>query len=119
MTSSPPPGDADDPLIGPAAAPRSDPADGDPAAEAPLVREADPGPVQHRDSHNMLPPRDRRRSAPERLFVRLIATGGIIGIGVAIGAIMTSSHSQGWLIGVVVSVVSVLLAAILWSSRQL
>jgi protein-S-isoprenylcysteine O-methyltransferase Ste14 len=67
----------------------------------------------------MLPPRDRRRSAPERFFVRLIATGGIIGIGVAIGAIMTSSHSQGWLIGLVVSVVSVLLAAILWSSRQL
>jgi hypothetical protein len=32
---------------------------------------------------------------------------------------MVSSKSQGWLIGLVVSVVSVVLAAILWSSRQL
>jgi hypothetical protein len=71
------------------------------------------------NSHNMLPPRERRRSVIERLFVRLIATGGIIGIGVAIAAIMVSSKSQGWLIGLVVSVVSVVLAAILWSSRQL
>jgi hypothetical protein len=32
---------------------------------------------------------------------------------------MTSSRSQGWLIGLVVSIVSVVLAAVLWSSRQL
>jgi hypothetical protein len=32
---------------------------------------------------------------------------------------MTSSHSQGWIIGLVVSIVSVVLAAVLWSSRQL
>jgi hypothetical protein len=67
----------------------------------------------------MLPGRERRRTRVERLLVRLIATGGIIGIGVAIGAIMASSKSQGWLIGVVISVVSVVLAAILWSSREL
>jgi hypothetical protein len=72
-----------------------------------------------RDSPNMLPGRDRRRSRVERLFVRLIATGGIVGIGVAIAAIMASSKSQGWVIGLVVSIVSVVLAAILWSSRQL
>jgi hypothetical protein len=71
------------------------------------------------DSHNMLPPRERRRSGAERLLVRLIATGGIIGIGVAIAAIMVSSNSKGWIVGLVVSVVSVVLAAILWSSRQL
>jgi hypothetical protein len=57
--------------------------------------------------------------AVERLLVRLVATGGIVGIGVAIGAIMVSSNSQGWLIGLVVSVVSVVLAAILWSKREL
>lgn len=74
---------------------------------------------QRRDSHNMLPGRDRRRTGVERMFVRLIATGGIVGIGVAIAAIMVSSKSQGWVVGLVVSIVSVVLAAILWSSRQL
>ncbi len=67
----------------------------------------------------MLPPRERRRSPFERVFVRIIATAGIVGIGVVIAAIMTSSHSQGWIIGLVVSIVSVVLAAVLWSSRQL
>jgi hypothetical protein len=38
---------------------------------------------------------------------------------VAIAAIMVSSHSKGWLVGLVVSIVSVVLAAVLWSSRQL
>lgn len=71
------------------------------------------------DSKNMLPPRERRRSPFERIFVRIIATCGIVAIGVAIGAIMTSSKSDGWLIGLVVAVVSVVLAAVLWSSRQL
>ncbi len=66
----------------------------------------------------MLPERDRR-PWPERLLVRLIATCGIVGIGVAIAAIMQSSHSQGWLIGLVVAIVSVVLAAVLWSSRVL
>ena len=71
------------------------------------------------NSHNMLPPRERRRSGFERLVVRLIATCGIVGIGVAIAAIMVSSNSKGWLVGLVVSIVSVVLAAVLWSSRQL
>jgi protein-S-isoprenylcysteine O-methyltransferase Ste14 len=71
------------------------------------------------DSKNMLPPRERRRSPLERVFVRIIATCGIVAIGVAIGAIMTSSNSAGWLIGLVVAAVSVVLAAVLWSSRQL
>jgi protein-S-isoprenylcysteine O-methyltransferase Ste14 len=71
------------------------------------------------DSKNMLPPRERRRNPFERLLMRIIATCGIVGIGVAIAAIMTSSRSQGWIIGLVVSIVSVVLAAVLWSSRQL
>ena len=50
-------------------------------------------------SRNMLPGRERRRSRLERLIVRLIATCGIVGIGVAIAAIMVSSHSQGWVVG--------------------
>lgn len=51
--------------------------------------------------------------------MRVVATAGIIGIGVAIAAIMTSQHSQGWLIGLVVSVVSIVLAVLLWSTRRL
>lgn len=66
----------------------------------------------------MLPQREHR-SWPERLLVRLIATCGIVGIGVVIAAIMVSSKDQGWIVGIVVSVVSVVLAALLWSSRVL
>jgi protein-S-isoprenylcysteine O-methyltransferase Ste14 len=67
----------------------------------------------------MLPGRERRRTGIERLLVRLIATGGVIGIGVALGAILRSSNVQGWIIGLVVAIVSVILSGILWSSRQL
>jgi hypothetical protein len=70
-------------------------------------------------SENMLPQRTRRPTGVERLLVRLVATAGIVAIGVAIAAIMVSSKSHGWLVGLVVSIVSVVLAAILWSSRQL
>lgn len=79
------------------------------------------GPVQAGygdEPRGMIPVRSTR-TAVESLFVRLIATGGIVGIGVVIAAIMTTQHSHGWLIGLVVSVVSVALAAILWSSRRL
>jgi hypothetical protein len=68
---------------------------------------------------NMLPGRERRRSVFERLFVRLIATAGVVAIGVVIGAIMADNKVQGWIIGLVISVVTVVLSAILWSSRQL
>jgi protein-S-isoprenylcysteine O-methyltransferase Ste14 len=67
----------------------------------------------------MLPGRQRRRLGIERVLVRLVATGGIVGIGVALGAILASSNVQGWIIGLVVALVSVILSAILWSSRQL
>jgi cobalamin biosynthesis Mg chelatase CobN len=69
-------------------------------------------------SPNMLPSR-KGRGVLERTFVRVIATGGIVGICVAIAAIMSSSNSSGWIIGLVVSLVSVVLAALLWSSRIL
>jgi hypothetical protein len=131
----------EDPLVSPVAEPATDddstgagydaatdaPADDAPARAAPApaadpVVQDTPAPFSDRsrmDSHNMLPPRVRRRSGAERLLVRLIATAGIVAIGVAIAAIMVSSNSQGWLVGLVVSIVSVGLAAILWSSRQL
>jgi hypothetical protein len=80
---------------------------------------SEPGQAQRQAAPNMLPGRERRRSALERLFVRLIATAGVVGIGVVIGAIMAASKSQGWIIGLVISIVTVVLSAILWSSRQL
>lgn len=66
----------------------------------------------------MLPTRSKRLG-PESVFVRLVATLGIVGIGVAIGAIMVSSKVDGWIVGLVVSGVTVILSAILWSSRRL
>lgn len=71
-----------------------------------------------RQSGNMLAAREHR-SLPERALVRVIATCGIVGIGVVVAAIMRSSGSQGWIIGLVVAAVSVSLSAILWSSRTL
>ena len=68
---------------------------------------------------NMLPDRGKRRFGIERLLVRLIATFGIIGVGVALGAILAASKVQGWIAGLVVAGVSVILAGLLWSSRQL
>lgn len=67
---------------------------------------------------NMLPAREGRRFGLERLMMRLVATCGIVGIGVALGAILASSKVQGWITGLVVAIVSVVLSAILWSSRQ-
>lgn len=67
----------------------------------------------------MIPARGRRRHAAERISVRLIATAGVVAIGVAIAAILGSQEVAAWTIGLVVSLVSVLLAAVLWSSRQL
>ncbi len=72
-----------------------------------------------RRAPNMLPGRERRTLGLERLLVRLVATAGVVAIGVAIAAIMTSSKSQGWIIGLVTALVAVVLSAILWSSRQL
>ena len=60
-----------------------------------------------------------RRPIVESVFVRLVATGGIVGIGTAIAAIMGSQEVAAWIIGIVVATVSVVLAAILWSSRTL
>ena len=63
--------------------------------------------------------RGHRRRGIESIFIRFVATGGVIGIGVAAAAIMGTQDIAAWVIGLVVSVLSVVLAAILWSSRTL
>jgi hypothetical protein len=64
-------------------------------------------------------PNRRKRLPLEAPLMRLVASAGIVAIGVVIAAIMTSQGSEGWLIGLVVSIVSLVLAAVLWSSRRL
>ena len=45
--------------------------------------------------------------------------GGIIGIGVTIGAILVSNKVEGWIVGLVVAVVSLALSGALRSARPL
>ena len=67
----------------------------------------------------MVPGRERRRTRLERGFMRLVATGGIIGIAVVLGAVLVGQDVAGWIVGLVIGLTSVILAALLWSSRQL
>jgi hypothetical protein len=89
------------------------------------------GGLAHREQHRsvaaereeapastMLP--ERRGRAPlESAFVRVVATAGVVGIGVALGAILSSEKVAGWITGLVVALVSVLVSGVLWSSRRL
>ena len=59
-----------------------------------------------------------RTVAFQSAFSRLVATGGIIGAGTGVAAIMGSQDVEAWVIGIVVSGLSVLLAAVVWSSRS-
>ncbi len=70
------------------------------------------------DSSTFLPARAGRPGV-ESLFVRVVATGGIVGIGTALAAILGTQDVDTWIVGLVVSIVTVVLAAILWSSRVL
>ena len=69
-------------------------------------------------SGTFLPRRERRRGL-ESLFTRVVATGGIVGIGTAVAAIMGTQDIDAWIIGLVVAALSVSVAAVLWSSRTL
>ena len=50
-------------------------------------------------------------------FSRFVATGGIIGIGTGLAAILGSQDVEAWIIGIVVSGLSVIHAAIVRSAR--
>lgn len=76
-----------------------------------------PSTPKGRDPSTMIPAR-RKRSGVESVFVRLVATAGIIGIGVALGAILVGQKVDGWIVGLAVALLCVLLSAVLWSSRQ-
>ncbi|HEX4805707.1 MAG TPA: hypothetical protein VFU94_07380 [Conexibacter sp.] len=82
-------------------------------------RAGDGAAAAHEPPRTMIPARERRRTAAERGLMRLVATLGIVGIAVALGAILVGQHVAGWIVGLVIGVVTVILAAVLWSSRQL
>jgi hypothetical protein len=63
--------------------------------------------------------RDRRRTfGLEPLMRRLVLSCGVIGIGVALGAVLKASKTQGWEIGLIVALVTMVLSRILWSTRN-
>jgi hypothetical protein len=68
---------------------------------------------QPNDGPGGLPARRGPRALAERAVLRLVATAGIIGIGIGLGAVLASSKVQGWIIGLVVAVVSVVLTTLL------
>jgi hypothetical protein len=64
-------------------------------------------------------PSQPARAGAESLLVRVVATAGVVGIGTAVGAILSSQDVAGWIVGLVVSLLCVVLAAVLWRSRRL
>jgi hypothetical protein len=89
----------------------------DPRLDAPPA--ADAPPEAHERPQGMVPGRERRRTKVERGFMRLVATGGIVAIAVLLGAVLVGQDVAGWIVGLVIGLTSVILAALLWSSRQL
>lgn len=65
-----------------------------------------------------LPPEPQRPRA-ESILVRVVATAGVVAIATAVGAIMGAQDVAAWTIALVVSLISVTLAAVLWRSRLL
>jgi hypothetical protein len=92
-----------------------------PAAAEPSQQDPElPGePSRGEPPKGMVPARERRRTKVERGFMRLVATGGIVGIAVLLGAVLVGQDVDGWIVGLVIGLTSVILAALLWSSRQL
>ena len=80
-------------------------------------REARREDAGHASSRGAAPVRERRRTKAQRGLMRLVATGGVIGIAVALGAILVSQDVAGWIVGLVIGLTSVILAAVLWSAR--
>jgi hypothetical protein len=55
----------------------------------------------------MVATRERRRTQLERLSIRLVATGAIIGIAVVLGAVLVGQDVAGWIVGPAVGPASV------------
>jgi hypothetical protein len=100
--------------------PGGTPAASDPSAEREARRTAREARREPRtEGAGVMIPNRRKRLPLEAPLMRGVATAGIVGIAVVIAAIMSSQGAQGWLIGLVASIASLVLAAVLWSSRRL
>ena len=64
-------------------------------------------------------PSQPKRAGAESVVVRVVATAGVVGIATAVGAILGANNVDPWVLALVVSILSVILAAILWRSRRL
>lgn len=93
-------------------------AQGDPPEGWTALQTAE-APREDEPPQTMIPARARRRTKLERGSMRVLATGGIIGLATILGAILVDQDVAGWIVGLAVSLTSVVLAALLWSSRQL
>ena len=85
-----------------------------PAAAPPVETER-----EEREERGPFLPNRATRLRVESFAMRIVATAGIVGIGTALGAILGTQDIAAWIIALVVSAVSVLLAGVLWSSRTL
>jgi hypothetical protein len=104
----------------PVAVPPSEPA-GEFEDDQRYTREPEPAaePTAAEPPRGMLPARDHRSTRVERGLMRIVATIGIVAIDVLLGAILVGQDVAGWIVGLVIGLVSVILAGVLWSSRQL
>jgi hypothetical protein len=94
--------------------------DSEPAPSTSQQADGVPLPAElHSPSVGMIPTREHRGTRIERGSMRVLATGGIIGIATALGAVLVAQDVAGWIVGLAVGLTSVILAALLWSSRQL
>ncbi|MCA1690559.1 MAG: hypothetical protein LC720_09095 [Actinobacteria bacterium] len=95
------------------------PIDSKPPGETREARQRERAARRSPAAEGMVPARERRGTKVERGTMRLVATGGIVGIDVLLGAILVGQNIAGWIVGLAVGVISLVLAALLWSSRQL
>ncbi len=100
---------AADPAPAPAPAKAESPAAPAPGSSAPAPAPAS-APSRRGGSRGSMP--------AETLPMRIVATAGIVGIGVAVGAIFVGQHIAGWVTGLVVSVVTMVLMTVVWGTGR-
>jgi hypothetical protein len=70
------------------------------------------------EDHGFLNPDPVRRRG-ESVLVRVVATNGVVGLGTALAVILAHFAVAAWISGLAVSLLTVVLAAVLWRSRLL
>src|SRR4051794_29789321 len=96
------------------------PAPGSPGVEREARRQArDERRGSRAERPGVMIPNRRKRLPLEAPLMRTVASAGVVGIAVAIAAIMSSRGSAGGVIGFAAAVGPLVLAAGLWASRRL